>query len=75
MATYTTKPGICAVDKKQIPATDAHGKGYKSPLPAHDEMYDVDGKAEHRYSFDTLCKKHYLKAYAEVNPGVGLPKI
>ena len=75
MATYTHPPGICAVDDEPIPKTDAHGKGYKSPLPAHDEVYDAGGVAQHRYTFEALCKEHYLAAYAEVHPNVDPPNI
>ena len=74
MALYSTQPGICAIDKKSIPKTDAGGKGHKSPKPAHDEMSaDSEGKVNHQYTFDALCTKHYLEAYAEVYPGADLP--
>ncbi len=75
MAVYSTAPGICAVDEKAIPKIDAGGKGFKSPLPSLDEMYDADGKAEHRYTYEALCKKHYLKAYKEVYPDAKVPAI
>ncbi len=72
---YSVPVGFCAVDKKKILFADAEGKGYMSPKPAKDEVYDSDGKASHRYTSDALCKAHYLEAFAEVYPDADLPAI
>ena len=76
MAVFSTLNGICAVDNEQIPKEDTGGKGYKSPKEAFTETYaNSEGKAAYRYTFDRLCKAHYLEAFAEVYPDADLPAI
>ena len=68
MAVYTTDPGVCAIDKQAIPKEDAGGKGYKSPLPWETRIGE-------RYTFQALCKEHYLQAYAQAYPEAALPNL
>ncbi len=75
MAVYTTAQGICAVDGKPIPQSDARGRGYKSPKPANERIYDDGGRAAYAYTWEALCKAHYLEAFAEVYPGEPMPEL
>lgn len=87
MAYYSTPIGVCAVGKHKIAPPkgtpsikDVGAVGYRSPKPpitrsstSTDERNIT--RTSYDYTFERLCRRHYLEAYAEVYPSEPLPDI